>query len=390
MWSGSAVSNLGDGIRLTALPLMAATLTRDPVAIGAVTAATLAPWVVVGPVGGALADRTDRRTLIVAGQLLRGLAVGLFAVAVALGHADLALLYLVAFVIGMGEVAVDSAAQAAVPSLAPPDQLERANSRLIAVEVVTNNVAGGPLGGLLFAAGAALPFGVDAASFVLGAGLVLLIRRPLQAPRQPRAATGIWVDVKEGFSYLWDSVLLRGLAAGIAVVNLALTGATSLLVLLALDDLGMTEVGFGVLMGIGAVGGVIGSLAADGPVRWWGRRTVVVTATAVEAAALAVIGAAPGPIVAAVGVFLVSLGVGLFNVVGRALRQAVVPDRLLGRVVASFRVIGFGAIPLGAVLGGGLASVTSVRATFYAAAVVSGAAAVGLHKLLTPERLGGR
>jgi MFS family permease len=385
MWAGSALSNLGDGVRLTALPLMAASLSRDPLDVAAVAAASMAPWVVLGPLGGAIVDRVDRKRLIGLGQLVRGAAVAAFAGAVLTDRASLAMLYALAFVIGAGEVVVDSAAQAAIPQLAGPDELERANSRFIAAEVVTNNVLGGPLGGVLFAVAMAAPFGVDAATFFGGLVLVLMVKRPLQGAR--REAKGIGADIREGFSYLWGSDVLRNLALAVGAFNLAVTAATSLLVLLVLDDLGSTGAVFGIIGGVGAVGGVIGSLVTECPVHRFGRRPVMVVSTLLVGAGCAVVGAAAGVVAVTTGVAITNLGVSGFNVVGRALRQRLVPDRLLGRVVASFRIIGLGAVPVGALLGGWFAAATSVRATFGSAVVAALVVAWRLRVVLAPWRV---
>ena len=124
-------SNLGDGIRLTALPLLAATITRDPLAIGAVTGVTMAPWL-LGPIGGAVVDRGDRIRIMQIGQVARGAAVAALGVAAIMGTVELWMIYAVALVIGIGEVLVDSALQASIPALVAPPQLEQANGRMVA------------------------------------------------------------------------------------------------------------------------------------------------------------------------------------------------------------------------------------------------------------------
>lgn len=386
MWGGSALSNLGDGVRLTALPLLASSLTRDPVAIGAVTAASFLPWIIFSPVAGVIADRSDRRWLIAASQVGRGLAVGGFAWLVAGGNQSLVAIYSIALVIGAGEVLVDSATQAAIPMVAPSGQLEQANSRIIAVEILTNEVVGAPLGAWLFALSAAIPFGLDAVTFLGGAALVAAISRPLRAEQsnQPRSVAG---DIAEGFRYLWGHPLLRGLVVTISLVNLAATAASSLLVLLALEQLRITEVGFGVLIGIGAFGGIAGSLSAQRLVFRFGRRSMLIAPMAVEAVALATTGLAPNALVAGAGILLSGAAVGVFNVVGRSIRQAVTPDRLLGRVVATFRLFGYGAIPIGALLGGAIARAGGVAATYVLAAMSVALLTFAIARVVTPDRL---
>lgn len=385
LWSGSALSNLGDGVRLTAFPLLAAAFSRDPVAVGGVTAASFVPWMLFALPGGTLVDRFDRRRLIVWGQVARGVAVAIFAGLLAAGAGSLAALYVVAVLVGTGEVLVDSATQAVIPHLASTDQLELANSRLIAGEILTNEVTGGPLGGWLFLLAAAAPFAFDAATFLVGALLIAAIRRPLQIAERPQSTFGS--DVVEGLRYLWHHPILRGLAWSLAVINLALTAATSLLVLLALDQLGLSASGFGILIGVGAVGGIVGSLLAQRLVKRFGRRTILITGIALSAPGFLLVGLAGNEIVAGVGVVLGGATVAMFNVVGRSLRQAITPDRLLGRVVASFRLFGYSAIPIGALVGGAVARVTSVRTTYVLSALVLAAATIAISRVVTNARL---
>ncbi len=389
-------SNLGDGIRLTALPLLAATLTRDPLAIGAVTGITMAPWL-IGPIGGAIVDRGDRIRIMQVGQVARGGAVAALGVAGAMGAVELWMVYAVALLIGVGEVLVDSALQASVPALVEPVQLEQANGRMVAGMTISGEVVGGPVGGVLFSLGAGLPFLVDASTFLLAAVLLVGVQlrprtRALEtepvavtvgaaaggtgvvdggaAARQHPPPTRFWADVREGMQALWDDELLRPLAGVVGLVNVGTSAVGALLVLLALDELGLSEAGYGYLLGIGALGGLLGSVAADEMRILFGRPAVLVLAGVLVAAGEWLVAGAPTWRMAALGIALVAFAGGTFNVVGRSLRQAVVPDELLGRVIATFRVVGVGGIPLGAFLGGTIARFTSVRITMALAAAL--------------------
>src|SRR6185295_11362878 len=175
-WLAAAVSNLGDGIRLAALPLLALELTNDARLIAGVTAMSFLPWIAVGPLAGVLVDRHDRRILMLIGQVARGLAVLLLAIAVSAGRANIAMLYLVALIIGAGETVVDSASQAAIPRLVEDHQLERANGQLTVAENLFNDVLGVALGAVLFSAASSIPFYIDAATFIFGALILTGIR----------------------------------------------------------------------------------------------------------------------------------------------------------------------------------------------------------------------
>lgn len=371
LWGGTAASNLGDGIRLTALPLLAATITTDPAAIGAVFAVSFLPWLLLSLVGGAAADRTDRRRLILWGQGLRGVAVAAFAALVATGNQEMAAVYVIALVIGAGEVVVDSALQAAIPRVVPAEDLDRANSRFLTARL-TAEIIGGPVGGALFAVAAFLPFLVDALSFGIGALLVVLITRPLQeATTEARPDTSILADIAEGARFLRNQPVLRGLAIAGALANLADAAIRGLMVLLVVELLDAAEVTFGLIIMVGALGGIAGSMAAPRIVAWLDRRAAVLIALATVAAGNATVGLAPNPAVVGIGAFGVMFAVCLWNVSSHSIRQRLTPDHLLGRVIATFRFVVLGAAPIGGLLGGVVARYIGIRETMVGAAGVS-------------------
>jgi len=379
------VSNLGDGLRLVALPLLALDITTDPLLIAGVTAVNFAPWIVVGPISGAVVDRVDRRRLLIAVQLLRGIVAGVFAISVMMDAVSIWSLYAVAVVIAIGETLADSAAQAAIPYLAEPHNFERANGRMVSAEIVTNEVAGGPLGGLLFAAAAFVPFAADAGTYLAAVVFVMLVTTDLgpDPSATPRPDTRrIHHDIMEGFGFVFGHPILRPLTFATALVNLGGGAVSAILVLFAVDTIGLSEVGFGFLLGLGAVGGLGGAVAAPRLVGAAGRyATIVGTAVIVASASIALAAVDTGVTLAAVW-FVISAATATSNVVTRSLRQAATPDRLLGRMVTSIRLVGLGAIPVGAVLSGLVAREAGIRTPFVLGGGIIGAAAVVLALLL--------
>lgn len=381
-WTASTLSNLGDGLRFVALPLLAAALTRSPLLVAGVSAFSFLPWILVGPLSGAVVDRVDRRRLIVVVQLVRGAAAATFAVAVAVGTVNIPILYVMAAVIGIGETLADTASQAAIPRLVCPPQLERANGRLLAGQIATNEALGAPVGGFLFAAAAALPFTVDAATYLIAAALVLTVKRDLGPIREGEPSSTIHADITEGLRWLWRHQLLRPLAVSIGVVNLGIQAQAAILVLFALDVLHVSETGFGILLGVGAIGGLAGATGAERLARRLGRTRMIVASTSVVAIASAVLGLAPNPVFAGAGLLVAMGSVTAFNVVGQTMRQAITPSRLLGRVVTAFRLVGLSSIPIGAVVGGISAELWGLRAPFLlGAALITVAAAVQMRAL---------
>src|SRR5215207_9530475 len=203
LWAAASVSTVGDGISLTAGPLLAATLTRDPLQIGVVGAAAFLPWVLVGLVSGALVDRLDRRRLMWTVDLARAAVLAGIAAAVLAGWASIPLLAAGAFLLGVGQTLFDSAAQAAIPTIVgrEPDQLATANGRLLGAQTVSQQFVGPPAGGVLFTLAPWLPYATDAASF-LGSSLLIARIRGRFAVERTGPATSLRTDIAAGLRWL--------------------------------------------------------------------------------------------------------------------------------------------------------------------------------------------
>jgi len=373
----AAISTLGDGVCLTALPLLAATLSRDPLRVSLVAFASWLPWLLFGLLSGALVDRWDRRRMMWTVDACRFVVVGALGVAVLAGWASIPLLATIGFLLGSGQTLFDNAAQSLIPTLVSRDtqRLERANSQLYGAQTVGQNFAGPPAGGALFALAASVPFLADAVSFAASSTLIATIRgsfapqRPVgTAAEEPRAS--LRADIAEGLRWLVGHRLLRVLAVMVGMMNLAVMAGEAILVLFAQEELGLGSVGYGLLLAGFAVGGVLASLIATQLSRRVGSGTLLVAVTFVEAAAWAVFGVGSNAWLGGAMLALVGGGSTVFNVVGVSLRQAIVPDRLIGRVVSTQRMVGFGAVPVGALLGGVVGRTLGVRAPFLLGAAI--------------------
>ncbi len=397
------ISNVGDGIDATALPLLAATLTRDPILFAGVATTARLPWLLFALQAGALADRLDRRRVMVAVNVVRSVLLAVLGAAVLFDAASIWLLYVVSFGLGTAEVLFDTSAQAFLPRLVDRDQLERANGLQMGLETVGNQFAGPPLGGLLFAAAAAAPILLDAGTFLVAALLLAMIHRsagrvatrpgtagpqdahpgasPPAAPPTEATRTSIRQDIVEGLAWLRGHRLLRSLAVLLGLMNGGFMLFGGVLALFALDVLGVNEVEFGILLTAVAIGSLGASLVAARVVDAIGRATTLW---------LTLLGAVVFPLVqgltsnvwvfAAASVAFGATAV-LWNVITVSLRQAVIPDHLLGRVNAVYRFLGWGAMPIGALTGGLLADAFGLRAPFVAASaiMVLGIAVLGRH-----------
>jgi MFS family permease len=376
LWGATAVSNVGDGVYATALPLLAASLTRDPLLVSLVSFAEWLPWLLFGLLSGALLDRWDRRRVMWTVDAARFAIVGGLAVAVLMDRASIALLAAVGFLLGTGQTLVDTGAHSILPALVSRDaqRLERANGRLAGTQIVTQELAGPPVGGVLFSLTAWVPFAVDAVSFAAGSALVASIRghfgpAPEELGSDGRRTT-LRSEIAEGLRWLAAHRVLRATAAMVAVVNLLAAAGWAVMVLFAQERLGLDAVGFGLLLSGSAVGGVLGSLVAARSVAVVGTARITVGTMIVSALAFLAFGLSSDPWLAGVLMGVVVFMTVVFNVVVGALRQALTPDRLLGRVISAFRLFSYGSVPFGSLLGGILARSFGLRAPFLVAGIV--------------------
>ncbi|MEV4537601.1 MFS transporter [Asanoa sp. NPDC049518] len=370
-WGASALANLGDGIRVAAFPLLAVTLTDSPLGVAAVATAQVLPWLVTGLLAGALADRRGARPLIVLADVARVVVLASLVVAVVGGWATVTLVAAAAFLLGVGETVRDTAAQTAIPRLVHDSQLEKANGRLVAGEIVGNEFVGPPVGALLFVAGAALPFAANGAALALAVMLVLSLPLSLARAVPPAGDRTVSPGVLAGLRWLLRNPLMRTLVAVSAAVGAADSAWFAIFVLYARDSLGLGAFGFGLLLATGAAGGLLGSFAADRLVLRFAHRAVLAWSLAVTAGAPALLVVAPDRWAAAAVVVATSASFAVLNVTALAIRQRSVPAELLGRVVAASRTLTYGCAALGALLGGALAGVLGREAPFVFSAAVA-------------------
>jgi MFS family permease len=368
LWTAQTISSLGDGVTHAALPLLALTLTRDPMGLAVVTAAGTLPWLLFGVLGGALVDRWDRRRTMWVTDAARAVLLAIPAAAAALDVLSIPLLAAVAFLLGLGGLFFDTAATAYLPDLLgrDPALLERANARLRGTQTAGSGFAGPPAGSALLALGRAVPLLADAVSFVLSALLV----RSLPATSRPvsQARESLLRQARAGATYVFRDRLLLGLALRPAVGNIAFVAVETVLALFAHDRLGLATFGFGLLLTAEATGGLLGAGIASFLGRRLGTGTALACTAAVEGLAILGLAAAPNPYVAGVALAVCGAGMGATMVLAPSLRQAIVPAHLMGRVTSTSRMLAMCAAPFGAFLGGWLASTFDVRTPLYAAA----------------------
>ena len=379
LFSSSAAANLGDGVMSIAVVWLASALTRDALAIAAIGLLSRLPWLVFALPAGVIADRVDRRRLVGWMDVVRFALVAGFGLMVlaqqdgvptpeqlAAGAAPpasapllLALLGLLALLLGFAEVLRDNTAQTLMPAVVEKHQLERANGRMWGVETVMNNFVGPPLAGVLLGLALALPFLANAGLLAVSAALVFALTGSFQRPAEHRTTGRIaWrAEIGEGFRWLWRHPLLRAFALLLGGLNLLGALGTVVLVLFVQEVLGLYEGWqFGLVITGMATGGVLGSLVADRISRRLSPGTSLLAAIAGSGLAFLAEGLATSPLTFWTAGVLGGLTVVLWNVITVSLRQRLIPDRLLGRVNSVYRFFGWGTISLGTALGGLLVS----------------------------------
>ncbi|WP_136517418.1 MULTISPECIES: MFS transporter [Cellulomonas] len=356
LWTSSGLSNAADGVLKTALPLVALRYTDSPAVVAGIALTLSLPWLLVSLPAGALADRWDRRRTMLVANAVRAGALLVLVLAPADEAASLGLLYVLAFTVGTAEVFHDTSGQSILPQVVGREHLDRANGRLYAVEVTANQFVGPPLGGVLVAAGTALALVSPALLWLLAVAALLALRGTFRPVRGDGAGpTTLRADVGEGLRFLWRRPVLRTLAFMVGVSNLAEFAMMSVFVLWAVGPdsaLGLTEPGYGALATAAALGAVLGSLAASQVTARLGRTLSLALCVLVAAASHAVPVLTTDVLVVAAVWAAAGAGIAVWNVVTVTLRQRLTPDHLLGRLNSAYRLLAWGTMPVGALLGG--------------------------------------
>ncbi|MDQ1630170.1 MAG: hypothetical protein QOC80_142, partial [Frankiaceae bacterium] len=353
--ASSWVSNLGDGIALSAGPLLVASLTRDAFLVALAATLQWLPPLLFGLVAGVLTDRLDRRLIVFCVDLARAGVLTVLTLAVATDHVSIVGVLAALFVLSTAEVFADNSSQTLLPMLVAREDLALANSRLQTGFITLNQLAGPPLGAALFTAGAAWAFGAQAVVVALGAVLVSRVALPPHGRDPQRAATSLRADITEGFTWVLHHAAVRTLVLTIFTFNITFGAAWSVLVLYAKHRLGLGDVGFGLLTTISAVGGLVGTASYG----WITRRVtlgqIMRIGLVIETLTHLTLALTTSPWVAMPVFFLFGAHAFIWGTTSVTVRQRAVPLALQGRV-ASVNLVGvFGGLVIGSGIGGALA-----------------------------------
>ena len=367
----SWVTNLGDGMLIAAGPLLVASQTRNPILVSAAMLFLQLPWLLFGLFAGAYADRLDRRLVMVVANSVRGLVLAGLCTVVATGHVDIAIVLVAMFALGTAETFVDATAGTLTPMLVEKRDLGLANSRLMAGMITGNQLVGPAVGALLFSVGMAWPFAVTVVCIAVG---VVLVSRIGTAPGAVRGKvdTHVRQDIADGVRWLMGNPPVRTLAIIIVVFNITWAAPWSVLVLWALDRVGIDEAGFGLLTTAAAVGGLIGTFAYGRlekavPLATLMRAVLLAEVLFHLAMALTTSPWAAYPLMVFFGAYAF-----VWGTLSQAVRQRAVPSELQGRVGSVYMICVMGGMLVGSVLGGALARVGGLTAPWWFAFVGAG------------------
>ncbi len=360
LFTANLASSLGDGIARTAIPLLGARLTSDPLLIAGLGALAMLPWLFFAIPSGILIDRIDRRRALALAQAVRTLLGLLLVVLVATGTLTIWWLYLVIFVYGAFETVYDGAIRAVVPSIVDKANLPRANSRIEGGELVVQNFVSGPLTSALFAVAVVIPLGINGLVFAIAGALALLLPkaasgRQFATADEPRVP---WYrQLTEGLSFILGNRMLRTLWFFTTFIGLVCSAAMAAFVLYVLDTLAVPEAFFGLVLVAGAVGGILGaSVTSILKTRLGAGLTMAIVCT-LTGLSFVLMGVVPVLWAGTLGFALSSLSITTWNILIMSLRQALIPGRLLGRVQGTWRTLLWGTMPFGTLIGGFVARV---------------------------------
>ncbi len=365
--SGQGISEFGTQISDLAFILLVLMLTGSPAQVGFVGALETLPIIILSLPAGAMVDRWDRRHVMIFCDTGRALILASIPIALALGHLTIVQIYITALLEPTLGVFFDLAERASLPRVVEQKQLPVVSSQNQAI-TYTAALIGPPISGAIYSLGRAFPFLADALSYVVSVASLLFIKTPLQEERhsEPRK---LWVEIKEGFWWLWNHRLLRFMTFVVGGLNLTVAGIYLIMVVLA-QHLHASPFVIGLIFGIGSIGGIAGALVGPYIQKRLSYGQAIISICWFTALIWPLFVLAPNLAVLGMLFALCLIGGRVMSVVNFSYRVAITPNELQGRVTGIGGVIVFGSIPLGVALTGILIQKFGVVATVL---IISGA-----------------
>lgn len=359
----SWLSNLGDGIALAAGPLLIATQTREPLVVASAALLQRLPWLVLGLYAGVLADRLERRRVVIVANALRALVLAVLTAFLVADAGSVAVVLVAMLALGVAEVFADTALNTLLPMVVDKRDLGIGTARLMGGFLTGNQLVGPALGAVLFAAGSAWPFFMQA--LLMALAIVLVLQMQVPALEREREPSHIVDDIREGFAWIWRHRPVRTLMLTITAFNVTFGAAWSVLVLYSSERLGLGAVGFGLLSTLVAVGGIVGTLSYDWLERHAQLSTLMRGVLISETLTHLGLALATKAWMAMAIMFVFGAHAFIWGTLSMAVRMRAVPAALQGRAGSVYSIGVHGGILVGQAIGGVVASLGGVTAPFW-------------------------
>jgi MFS family permease len=371
LWTGQSISELGSQVTLVALPLTAIlVLHASAFRVAILSSFEFAPFLLFGVIAGVWIDRLPYRQVLIVADLARAAALGSVPLAYAFGALTLGQLYAVGFLTGTFTVFFSLAYHAYLPSMLERDLLMDANAKLESTRSIAQTAGPAAGGGLVTLASAPAAIIAEAASFVFSAALLIAIRAPARRPSEA-PSRDLRSELREGLGYLWHHPIFRANLFSAGLANFSYGIVWAILLVFAVRQLHLNAATIGAVLAVGQAGGIAGAILARRIARILGIGPALIAASAlIGPATLILASATPSTAVPflIIGWALWSFTSLMSSVIGVSIRQALVPQRLQGRVVGATRSIIFGVAPIGSLVGGTIAATAGLRAALFAGA----------------------
>jgi len=385
LWSASIASNFADGILKTAAPLLAATLTQDPLIISLMAALVMLPWLFFAIPVGAMVDRVDRRLALAVANSARFLVAASIAFAVATDLITIWWLFIAAFLIGIAEVVYDTTTQSMIPQIVSKPNMNRANSRLQSAEVLVAEFVGAPLSGILYAVAIVIPFVVNSAGLLIAIVLVLMIPKAFGSQQEtetkPKEKTGFFEDIKFGIAYLIASKPIRTLVVQTSIIGFAFAISQATMVLYLLQVQGVPVAAFGFVMTSFGIGALVGTITAPKLAARYGSGLILATVNIAAGVLMTSLAFAPSIWAVVPAFVLIGATSGTWNVLLMSLYHRLIPNHLFGRIHGTRRTLVWGMMPIGSIVGGFIATI-DLRLPFLVGGLIATILAIFYAKFL--------
>ena len=360
IWSASLITNLVDGVLKLSAPLLAVSLTEDPILIGLLSALGLLPWLFFAIPIGALVDRIDKRRALVLGNFGRSALALFVAFSVSQDFINIWILLGCVFLFGVCEVLIDTTAQSVLPQILDKSNFERGNSRLQISEVIVAQFAGSPLSGFLYAIAIALPFYFSTTGFFLAALLIALFPfqkdvNPVHQDDEGKDRLGLIGDIKFALNYLYQDKRIFSIVVITTSIGFFYSLANAIAPLFILKELDVAPSYFGVVLAIQGIGALAGSVMAPVASKKLGRGRALALNLFLASIMIVFTGLAPNAYVFVTISVVIGFTISVWNILLMSLYQSLIPAHLYGRIHGARRTIVWGLMPIGSLVGGVIA-----------------------------------